>query len=608
MLSAASGGVLRAVLVDGSSLTVDDVAEVAFGKARVEIAIGVQERVEEARRAIVELTESGAVVYGVTTGFGALASHRVSPREACLLQRNLILSHSTGVGRELPKEAVRAMMLVRLNTLAKGYSGVRYRVLELLAEALNRDLVPVVPEKGSVGASGDLAPLSHMALALMGEGEAYWRGRRVRGEELKKALRELGGPLELSYKEGLALNNGTPATAGLACLLIHEGQAVAELADLALAMTMEALLCSTDPLNSRLHELRPHRGQAESAKLARAFLAGSCLVGSSSKPMLREMGLSLAELVELEGSPEGTRVRLSSRLLSALGVSSAQLAEAITLKTGIRAHAEGKYSLGLVCPVSEARELLSEMDFTRAELGRVQDAYSIRCAPVVHGALREALSFARRIVEVEINSVSDNPVIMPDSREVLSGANFHGQPLALALDTLAIALTYVSLISERRVFRLLDPALNRGLPPFLIEGSGLKTGLMITQYTAAALASESKVLAHPASADTIPTSANQEDHVSMSMTAALKARKILENTKTVLAIELLNASQAISLRLEAAGLSESCLGAGTKAAYSYIGELLGLPIREDRPYSRDIIRVRETLPEILDAARGKLAD
>ncbi len=597
---------MRAVVVSGEGLTIRDVVDVAYGRAEVKIAEGVRERVEEAWKALVELVEGGAVVYGVTTGFGALAESRVSSREASLLQRNMILSHSAGVGRELPREVVRAMMLVRLNTLARGYSGVRYHVLEVLAEALNRDLVPVVPERGSVGASGDLAPLSHMALALIGEGEAYWRGRRVRGEELKSALREVGGPLELSYKEGLALNNGTQATAGLACLLLHESQALAELADLALAMTMEALLSPTDHLDSRLHELRPHSGQVESARLARAFLAGSRLVGASSDPMLRRMGLSLAELTELEEAPGGAKLEVSRRLLSALGVSSAKLAEAISIKAGIRVHAEGENRLLAMCSASEAKKILSDMDFTRAELGRVQDAYSIRCAPVVHGALREAIEFARKIVEVEINSVSDNPLVLPESMEVISGANFHGQPLALALDTLAIALTYVSMISERRTFRLLDPTLNRGLPPFLIEGGGLMSGLMITQYTAAALASESKVLAHPASADTIPTSANQEDYVSMSMTAALKAREILENAKTVLAIELLNASQAISLRLEAAELSASSLGAGTGAAYSHIGRLIGLPIREDRPYYRDIAKVREALPDILRVAKSSV--
>jgi len=446
------------------------------------------------------------VIYGVNTGFGALSDTKISRDELKQLQTNLIRSHAAGVGKPLSTEIVRATMLLRANTLAKGYSGIRLKTLETIVEMLNKGVHPIIPAKGSVGASGDLAPLSHMVLVLMGEGEAEYKGEIISGKE---AMEKAGiKPVQLDFKEGIALNNGTQLMTAIAALNIHEAENLIEAAEIAAALTMEALLGVSDALEEKVHQVRPHAGQVITAKNMRELISGSKLIQTGKEAM--------------------------------------------------------------------------------AKIGRPHDPYSLRCTPQVLGAARDVITYARKIVEVEINSATDNPLIFPEEGLCLSGGNFHGQPIALAMDTLGIALTMVGNISERRIARLLDEKLNNGLPPFLIPPNakrGLNSGLMTAQYTAAALASENKVLAHPACADSIPTSANFEDFVSMGTTAAQKAAQILENTEYIIAIELLCASQAIEYR------GPEKLGKGTRKAYKKIREVVP-PLKEDRPLNPDIEKLK----------------
>lgn len=454
--------------IDGHSLTIEEVVALARGHPPVELESAAMERVRASRAWIDEVVSDDAVtVYGVNTGYGSLAEVRISPDDVAALARNLILSHSAGVGPPLPQEVVRAAMLIRANTLAKGYSGVRLETIETLVELLNRGVHPIIPEKGSVGASGDLAPLSHLALVLMGEGEAFYQGERLPGGD---ALRRAGlSPIKLAAKEGLALNNGTSVSAALACLALADAENLIAHAEIALAMSLEALQAVSRAFDARLHAARNHRGQQVTAATVRRLVAGSELIDSTQ---------------------------------------------------------------------------------------RVQDAYSLRCAPQVLGAVRDTLAFVRTTIENEINAATDNPLIFldePQANKAFSGGNFHGEPLALALDFLGIAMAEVGSIAERRIFRLLDGTLSSGLPPMLTENSGLRNGLMLAQYTAAALVSDNKTLAHPDSVDSIPTGANQEDHVSMSTNAARHAREIVWNVERIVAVEMLCAAQALDFRL--AGLS-----------------------------------------------------
>ena len=494
------------VQIDGETLTIRDVVKVAYGEAKVVIPEKVKMRVKACREFLEKLLKKGEVIYGVNTGFGALSDAKIPKHELKQLQTNLIRSHAAGVGKPLSTEVVRATMLLRANTLAKGYSGIRLETLETLVEMLNKGVHPIIPAKGSVGASGDLAPLSHMVLVLMGEGEAEYKGKIMNGRE---ALEKAGiKPIQLDYKEGIALNNGTQLMTAIAALTIHRAENLIETAEVAAALTMEALMGVSDALDEKIHKARPHAGQAITAKNMRELIAGSKLV-----------------------------------------------------QTG-----EGAI----------------------AKIGRPHDAYSLRCTPQVFGAARDAIAYARKVVEVEINSATDNPLVFPETGECLSGGNFHGQPIALAMDTLGIALTIVGNISERRIFRLLDEKLNNGLPPFLIPPQakrGLNSGLMTAQYTAAALTSENKVLAHPACADSIPTSANFEDFVSMGTTASQKAMQILENAEYIVAIELLCAAQAIDIR------GPEKLGRGTRKAYRKIREVVP-PLKEDRPLNPDIEKLK----------------
>jgi histidine ammonia-lyase len=453
--------------LDGEPLTLEEVAGVANEHWRVSISADACDRMRASRRVVEALIARGETAYGINTGFGKLAEVRIPQGELVALQRNLVRSHAAGVGEPLAEPEVRAMLLLRANVLAKGHSGARSRVAELLVSMLNHRIHPVIPSRGSVGASGDLAPLAHLALALIGEGDVFFRGERVPS---LFALRAAGlQPLVLEAKEGLSLLNGTQAMAATGGLAVLRAITATRLFDLAGAMSLEALKGTPTPFDARIHEARPHAGQ-----LAVAW-----------------------HLLEL-------------------------LAD------------------------SQIRESHRRNDT------RVQDAYCLRCMPQVHGAVRGALDHAREVIEIETGSATDNPLIFigddESDAEILSGGNFHGAPLALALDYAAIALTDLISISERRIDRLINPDINEGLPAFLSDHPGVSSGLMIAHVTAAALLNEAKVLAHPASVDSVPTSGGKEDHVSMGMTSALKLKRIVENAELVLAIELVAAAQGLDYR------------------------------------------------------------
>ena len=493
---------MATLLIDGESLSLEDVVSVARGEVTVTLAPVAIPRVMRARDYIERLLADDALVYGVTTGFGKFSDVRVAGADALALQRNLVFSHCCGVGQPLGAEETRAMMLLRANVLAKGYSGARLTVLETLLAVLNAGVLPVIPSKGSVGASGDLAPLAHLTAVLMGEGEAVYRGRRMPGGE---ALREAGiERVVLEAKEGLALINGTQMMTAVGVLSLLEAENVSKAADIAAAQAVEALRGTRTPYLDITHRVRPHPGQMATARNL----------------------LRLLEDSEIMASHEGC--------------------------------------------------------------GKVQDAYSVRCAPQVHGAAKDALVFVRRALEVEVNAATDNPLVFAEEGKVISGGNFHGQVVSQAMDILAIALAQLANISERRVECMMDPSTSDHLPAFLTAHGGLNSGLMIAQVTAAALVSENKTLAHPACVDSIPTSANKEDFVSMGAFAALKAREVAGNVLRVVAIELLCGAQGLEFR---EGLRP---GRGVAAAHDFIRGAVP-PLGEDRPQAPDI----ETLGEMV---------
>lgn len=486
----------RSIQVDGATLTIERVVAVARGGAHARLAASARRGMRRSRAWVEDAVRDHAVVYGVTTGFGAFQNVSVRSERLRELQRNLILSHCAGVGAPFDEDIVRAMLLLRANALARGHSGIRIGTVERLIEMLNRGVHPVVPEQGSVGSSGDLAPLSHAAAVLIGEGEAFYRGKRMSGRD---ALRVAGlEPVVLEAKEGLALNNGTQAMTAIGALAVHDARRLADLADIAAAMSLEAVKGKSTPFAEKVLATRPHAGQGRSAGNIRQMIRGSRLVD---------------------------RVDHDTR-------------------------------------------------------SKVQDSYSIRCAPQVHGASRDAIEYVAGVVETEMNSTTDNPLIFPDTNEVFSVGNFHGQPVALAMDFLALAVAELGNISERRTAKLMDRQHNCGLPAFLAVDGGLESGLMIEQYTAAALVSENKVLIHPASGDSIPTSANQEDHVSMGTIAARQARQVIRNVERVLAIELHGALEALGYRTERPG-------EGTRRALKILRDVVA-PLRGDRPLSHDI--------------------
>lgn len=475
------------IQLDGNSLTIPDLFAAATQPSRISLADSSKRKMRRSRELVEEWLEKKERIYGVTTGFGEFSNVNIPFDKIEQLQHNLIQSHAAGTGDPLPPEVVRAMMILRVNALAKGFSGIRPGTVEFITKFFNAGLVPVIPSQGSVGSSGDLVQLAHLVLAMMGKGRVIsnfqiaienWKSKI---ENSKNALKEHKlNPLSLSAKEGLALINGTQMMTAFAALISFRSKQLCSLADVAAAMSVEALKGSDTPFDERIHKLRPFKGQRDSAKNLRMLLHGS-----------------------------------------------------------------------------EIRESHRHND------QRVQDAYSLRCAPQVHGASRDALEYVEKIVSVEINSANDNPLIFPDERQHLEGGNFHGQPIALAMDFSAIALSELANISERRIERMVNGSLS-GLPRFLTRDGGLNSGLMIAQYTAASLVSENKVLAHPASVDSIPTSANQEDHNSMGSISAQKCWRVLRNAQTVIAIELLCAAQAIDFH------APLRCGKGTRAAYRTI--------------------------------------
>ena len=489
------------VILNGEDLTLYDIHIVCCHDVPVALSEQAKEKILISRKTVDDLVADGKTVYGITTGFGKFSDVCISQEECKLLQKNLIVTHAVGAGSPFSREVARGIMLLRVNNLAKGYSGARLEVVQTLIEMLNRGVTPVIPQKGSLGASGDLAPLSHMVLPMLGLGEAEYGGERLPGGE---AMAKAGIPtVELVAKEGLALINGTQAMTSTGCLTLFEALELMEMANIAAALTFEAHQGVVDALDERVHSIRAHWGQLETARMLRKLLEDS-------------------------------------------------------------------------------------KNVTRQGQIRVQDRYSLRCTPQVHGASWDALEYVKGRVETEMNSVTDNPIIFSDTREGISGGNFHGQPMALAFDFLGIALAELADISERRIESLVNPSIS-GLPAFLVKNGGLNSGFMIVQYTAASLVSENKVLAHPASVDSIPSSGNQEDHVSMGTIAARKAGQILENLRRVIAMELMCACQAIDLQHGREGL-----GKGTRAAYDMVRSACPM-LEEDRPLYEDINRCEELL-------------
>ncbi|KAB3532874.1 histidine ammonia-lyase [Alkaliphilus pronyensis] len=488
------------VIIDGYSLTLEAVVQVARDFYTVELSNEAIEKINASRRLVDRFVDEEKVVYGITTGFGKFSDVAISKDETEELQRNLIVSHSCGVGNPLPEDVVRGIMLLRANALAKGFSGIRYTTVETLLEMLNKGVHPIVPEKGSLGASGDLAPLSHMVLVMIGEGEAIFKGQRMSGKE---AMDKAKIPtISLTSKEGLALINGTQVMTAIGALNLYDCKKLLKLADIAGALTIEALRGIIDAFDSKVHEVRPHPGQIKAAENLRALLTDSSFV-------------------------------------------------------------------------------------TRQGEIRVQDPYTLRCIPQIHGGSRDAIQYVEEKLMIEMNAATDNPLIFNREEEVISGGNFHGQPMALAFDFLGIAIAELANVSERRIERLVNPQLS-GLPAFLTTKGGLNSGFMIMQYSAAALVSENKVLAHPASVDSIPSSANQEDHVSMGTIAARKAREIYKNAINVLAIELLAATQAIEF------YEGHKLGKGTSIAYDVVRQEIS-PLKEDRTMYIDINKCTELI-------------
>ena len=502
---------MKSISIGGAKLTVEELIAVARKGARVQLSEEAIAAIDRSRQVVEKCVEEKRVVYGLTTGFGKFSDVTISDQDTLLLQENLIMSHACGVGEPLPDEVVRAMMLLRINALAIGYSGIRVSTVQTLVEMLNKDVIPVIPSKGSLGASGDLVPLAHMSLVLLGMGEAKYRGEVMSGEQAMK----LAGitPVKLTSKEGLALINGTPAMCAVGALALADAEMLMKSADVIAALSMEAECGIADAMDERLHRVRRQPGQMAVAENMRRLFEGS------------------------------------------------------------------RY-------ISRQGEL------------RVQDAYSFRCIPQIHGASRDAIAYVRNIIDNELNAVTDNPLIFSDTEEALSGGNFHGQYLAISLDVLGIALAELANVSERRIERLVNPALS-GLPAFLIKNGGLNSGMMIAQYTAASLVSENKVLAHPASVDSIPSSANQEDHVSMGMTAARKAREILNNVTEVLAIEAMCAAQAVEFQ------GQEGLSPAGKAVYRLIRRQVP-PLERDRILYVDMQKCAELLRSgaILQAAES----
>jgi histidine ammonia-lyase len=492
---------MRTIFLDMDGMTIEDLVAVAREGAVLRMSPAAEQRISDSRKLVDRWVREEKRIYGVTTGFGALSDVAISKKDTRRLQENILLSHAAGVGNPLDAQTVRAVIALRVKDFGRGHSGIRLQTARQLLDILNCGIIPVVPEKGSVGASGDLAPLAHLALVLTGKGEAFYEGRRISGSE---ALAACGlKPLQLESAEGLALVNGTQVMTAIGALAVHDATLLSKLTDIAASMSLEVLMGSRTEFNPRIHQVRPHPGQ-------------------------------IAAAANME------RVTRNSEIIT-----------------------------------------------SHKDCSRIQDAYTLRCSPQVHGATKDAIAYCRRVIETEMNSSTGNPLIFADSADFLLGGNFHGQPVAIAMDFMGMAVAELANISERRIERLVNPNLS-GLPAFLVSDGGLNSGFMIAQYTAAALVSENKVLAHPASVDSIPTSANKEDHVSMGTIAARKCREIVANAESVIAIELLCAAQGLDL------FTNLKPGEGTLAAYQVIRQSIS-HLETDRFLASDIAAMRELI-------------
>jgi len=557
--------------LDGETLTIEQVISVARNRTQVTLSSKAKAKVEAAAKLIQQWADSGAVIYGVTTGFGPFSEVIISSDKARDIQRNLLISHAAGVGSPLPVEVVRATMLLRANTLAKGFSGIQLTTLQLLLDLLNKRVHPVIPEKGSVGASGDLAPLSHMALVLIGEGQAEFNGEILPGA---KALeRAKLTPITLDRKEGIALINGTQVMTAIAALAIADAKALAANAEIAAALSIEALEGVTDGFDSRIQKVRPHGGQKHTAKNLRALLKGSDLV-LTSRQRAQNVQKALKELGKIRHADDTTTHDALQIIIHHVMHLVIELDEQMAVESGPSRTKLEKQRNAIMTALENlgvSKEAIDGAKVLAKKTIRVQDAYSLRCTPQVIGAVRDSLEYIYQVVSTEINSATDNPLIFPESNIYLSGGNFHGQPIALAMDLLTIAMTSIGTIAERRMARLIDHHLSNGLPLLLlkptIENRGVYYGLGLAQISAAALVAECRTLSTPASVQTIPTSANQEDHVSMGTISARQAREVVDNVEHIIAFELLCAVQGIDLRKLQ---REITLGHGSDLAYQII--------------------------------------
>ncbi len=576
----------RQVVLDGETLTIDKVVSVARNGVKVKLSAKAERKVQTAAKSVQQWIDSGEVIYGVTTGFGPFSEVVISDDKARALQRNLIISHAAGVGKPLSTEVVRAAMLLRANTLAKGYSGIRLSTLKLLISLINERVHPIIPEKGSVGASGDLAPLSHMVLVLIGEGEAEYKGEVLTGAE---ALKRAGlKPVELGPKEGIALINGTQIMTAIAALTTADARTLVASAEIAAALTMEALEAVLDAFDPLIHQARPHPGQLQTAHNISTLLADSSqVITSREKAKLAQDAMTKFHnaLTTESEDHEITKSILLQTIHTVLAIDNQiaveppeSIAHLTQKRTQIQKHFE---TLGVTKEAFEAA-----LDAAR-KTRRVQDAYSIRCTPQVLGTARDAVTYAEKIVSIEINSATDNPLIFPQVNAFLSGGNFHGQPIAALMDFLGITITSIGSIAERRIARLIDDKLSNGLPLLLIHpkltDQGVYFGLGLAQLTAAALTAECQKLATPASVRSIPTAANQEDHVSMGTIAARHAREILSNVQHIIAIEYLCATQGIDIRRFSKDVK---LGQGSQIAYDSIRKAIPR-YTADQPQSTD---------------------
>ena len=496
------------------NMTVENLVAISRNGAGVQLTKASEKRIVNTRKLIEKLVQEEKVIYGVTTGFGALSDVSIPKKDSAQLQTNILMSHAAGVGNPLEEEIVRAIMALRIKDMARGHTGIRLETVLQLIRLLNENICPVVPEKGSVGASGDLVPLAHLSLVLLGMGEAFYKGKRLSGKEaLKRCDMD---PMCLKAAEGLALVNGTQVMTAIGGLAVYDSLRLSKMIDIAAAMSLEVLMGSRTEFDSRIHQLRPHPGQALAADNMERLTKNSEIISSHK------------------------------------------------------------------------------------DCGRIQDAYTLRCSPQVHGASKDVISYALNVVKIEINSSTGNPLIFPETQEFLLGGNFHGQPVALAMDFLCMAVSELANISERRIERLVNPKLS-GLPAFLVSDGGLNSGFMLAQYTAASLVSENKVLCHPACVDSIPTSANKEDHVSMGTISARKCREIIKNAENVVAIELLCGSQAMDL------FTNMKPGEGTMAAYKVIRDTVS-HMDSDRILSKDIETIKGLIRsgKILEAVEKKV--